>query len=548
MKKIIFFLFLFTNTIYAESKLDSLITRLEEEMLKRKDYDKSKELRILNIKDLLEEKNTTIENKYFLTDKLISEYEYYSFDSTLCYIEKNIKLAHKIDKPYFLQEATLKLAKLLATSGRYKESIDVLNDIDKSNLPEKILKDYYHTYRRCYSELIYFSKVESNKNKYKELFKAYKDSLDYEVSKLDENSLYRLASEEEKMRDGGNIEKALELNNKRLSLVKFGTRDYSTVAYEKSYTNASFFGDGSFEHKKYLILAAISDIQSSVKDNAALTDLAVNLFKEGDVDKAHKYIDFSFEDANFYNSQLRYIQISSILPVISKSYEESSIVQRTKLKRSLIFISILSIILISALFYIFRQFKKLKTARNKLKEVNIQLKDLNDKLSFTNNDLKKLYEKLSDVDRIKEQYIGTFLNLYSDYIDKLDVYRKTVRKYLVTNKINALLELTESKQVVEKELKLFYSNFDKSFLHIYPNFINDFNTLLKEEEKIVVKKGEILNTELRVFALIRLGITNSSKIAKILRYSVNTIYNYRVKMKNNAIDRDNFEKMVKNIS
>jgi len=521
---------------------------LEVEMSKRKVYDDSKESRILNIKNLLKEKNTSLENKYFLTDKLISEYEFYSFDSTLCYIEKNLKISLDLKESYFIQETMLKLAKLLATSGRYKESIDILNDINKSYLSDKLLVEYFLTYRRCYSELSYFSKVESNKKKYGKLLKSYRDSLYYEVSKLDKESLIYLAFLEEKMRDIGDFEKALEINSKRLSLVKFGTRDYSTIAYERSYIDAALYGDGSFRHKKYLILPAISDIKASVKDHAALTDLAINLFKEGNVEKAHKYIDFSFEDANFYNSQLRFIQISSILPIISKSYEESSIIQKAKLENSLIFISVLSLILIVALVYIFSQFKRLRIAQYKLKEANNQLLDLNEKLSFTNDDLKRLYEELSNVGRIKEQYIGTFLNLYSEYIDKLDAYRKTVRKHLITNKINTLLELTESKQIVETELKLFYSNFDKSFLHIYPNFVEDFNALLKEDERIILKKGEILNTELRVFALIRLGITSSSKIAKILRYSVNTIYNYRVKIKNSATDRDDFENMIKNIS
>ena len=185
--------------------------------------------------------------------------------------------------------------------------------------------------------------------------------------------------------------------------------------------------------------------------------------------------------------------------------------------------------------------------REHLKTANLQLKDLNEKLSFTNSDLKRLYEELSAVDTIKEQYIGTFLNLYSEYIDKLNVYRKTVKKYIITNRTKDLLELTKSKKIVEDELKIFYDNFDKSFLHIYPNFIKNLNALLKEDERIVVKE-EILNTELRIYALIRLGITNSAKIAKILRYSVNTIYNYRVKIKNSALNRDEFDELVKRIT
>ena len=236
-----------------------------------------------------------------------------------------------------------------------------------------------------------------------------------------------------------------------------------------------------------------------------------------------------------------------MLPIISKSYETINLRQSNKLKKQLIFISILSLIAIVALFFIFKQYRKIKLGREYLKTANLQLKDLNEKLSFTNSDLKRLYEELSAVDTIKEQYIGTFLNLYSEYIDKLNVYRKTVKKYIITNRTKDLLELTKSKKIVEDELKIFYDNFDKSFLHIYPNFIKNLNALLKEDERIVVKE-EILNTELRIYALIRLGITNSAKIAKILRYSVNTIYNYRVKIKNSALNRDEFDELVKRIT
>lgn len=214
----------------------------------------------------------------------------------------------------------------------------------------------------------------------------------------------------------------------------------------------------------------------------------------------------------------------------------------------LVCISILALFLLATIFLIYKQIQKLSTARKSLKNANKQLKNLNEKLSFTNADLKRLYNELSDSDRIKEHYIGTFLNLYSDYINKLDTYRKMVRKYIISNKTNSLLELTKSKQVIDNELNIFYENFDKSFLHIYPHFVEQLNALLQDDKKIIIKKEEGLNTELRIFALIRLGITNSSKISKILRYSVNTIYNYRVKVKNNAINRNEFENLIKKIS
>lgn len=549
MHKILLYLLLFIaiTSLYSQNELDLLIVDLEKEMALRDAYDQEKESRITNLKTLLSETNITSENQYFITNKLIAEYEYYSFDSTLRYIEENLALAKKMGNDYFIKESTLKLAKLLATSGRYDESIKLLEEINSSNLPEELIREYYIVYKRCYSELRSISRVNSISSKYNQLYLAYKDSLNAQISKLGENSKLYLEVTEQNYRDEPNTKKALEINTKRLALVEKGTREYAMVAFNRSYMSYEIEGN-RLNQKKYLILSAISDIQSSVKDNASMANLAVILFEEGDVERAHRYIDFSFEDAKFYNSKLRFLDISNVLPVISKSYENESLKQSNKLRKQLMFISFLSIILLVALFFIFRQYKKIKLGREHLKTANLQLKDLNEQLSYTNKDLKRLYEELSTVDSIKEQYIGTFLNLYSEYIDKLDVYRKTIRKYIVTNKTNDLLELIKSKNVVDEELKIFYKNFDKSFLHIYPNFIDSFNELLNEDGKIIVKQENTLTVELRIFALIRLGISNSSKIAKILRYSVNTIYNYRVKVKNSAINREEFENMVKKIT
>lgn len=548
MPRILLYILLFaiSTACYSQNGLDSLMIRLELEMNKRGVYDRAKEQKITNLKGLLADTDIKSENKYFLTNKLITEYEYYSFDATLHYIEENLVLAKKIDNDYFIKESTLRLAKLLATSGRYDESIKLLEEINPSKLSQDLIREYYIIYKRCYYELRTISRVKSISAKYDKLYFAYKDSLDVQISKLGENSKLFLEVTEQNYRDVLNTPKALEINAKRLALAKMGTREYAMVTFNRSYM--SFEVDGNrLNQKKFLMLSAISDIQSSVKDNASMANLAVILFEEGDVDRAHKYIDFSFEDAKFYNSKLRYLDISNVLPVISKSYEIESNKQSNKLKKQLLFISFLSAVLMIALFFIFKQFKKIKLGREYLKTANLQLKDLNEKLSFTNSDLKRLYEELSAVDTIKEQYIGTFLNLYSEYIDKLDVYRKTVRKYIVTNETNDLLELIKSKNIVDEELKIFYTNFDKSFLHIYPNFIQSFNLLLQEDERIVVKQEDALTVELRIFALIRLGITNSSKISKILRYSVNTIYNYRVKVRNSAINRETFEDMVKKI-
>ena len=479
VQSILFLIIIFP--IYSQNEIDSLFTKLDNEISKQKTYDNAKELKINNIKNLLSDKNLTPENKYFLINKLISEYEYYSFDSSLHYIEENLAFAEQLGNTHFIKESTLRLAKLLATSGRYDESMSLLKELNPPYLPQDLIREYYTIYKRCYLELRNISRIKSIRARYNTLYFAYKDSLNIQISNLNKSSKLHLEVTEQNFRDVFNTKKALEINAKRLAMSKIGTREYALVAYNRALSSEI---DGNrINQKKFLILSAISDIQSSVKDNASMANLAAIFFEEGDIEKAHDYINFSFEDAKFYNSKLRFLDISNVLPIISKSYETINLRQSNKLKKQLIFISILSLIAIVALFFIFKQYRKIKLGREHLKTANLQLKDLNEKLSFTNSDLKRLYEELSAVDTIKEQYIGTFLNLYSEYIDKLNVYRKTVKKYIITNRTKDLLELTKSKKIVEDELKIFYDNFDKSFLHIYPNFIKNLNALLKEDSK-----------------------------------------------------------------
>lgn len=512
-------------------------------MAMKKTYDAEKILRIENLKNLLKEEKTTLQNKYFIISKIIDEYEKYSFDNALYYIEKSIGIAKAMNNDYLEKESKLKLTKLLVKSGRYKEAIDALHEIDRLYLPEKLLNNYYYNFKEGYSGLSFYTSVKKSKENYSFLYKAYQDSL---MRRLGPDSDESLALMEKDLRDQRKLDQALKINSKRLNQVETGTPIYSLITFERALLYELL--NNTNERKKFLIMSAMSDIQSSVKDNASLTELAMIFLEEGDVDRAHNYIDFSVEDAELYNSRLRYINISNKLSVISKAYEMHSQQQKEELKKMLVCISILALFLLATIFLIYKQIQKLSTARKSLKNANKQLKNLNEKLSFTNADLKRLYNELSDSDRIKEHYIGTFLNLYSDYINKLDTYRKMVRKYIISNKTNSLLELTKSKQVIDNELNIFYENFDKSFLHIYPHFVEQLNALLQDDKKIIIKKEEGLNTELRIFALIRLGITNSSKISKILRYSVNTIYNYRVKVKNNAINRNEFENLIKKIS
>lgn len=503
-------------------------------MDKRKAYDEQKEE---HIRLLLAKASSTdaLNEKYLIFDEVINEYQFYSFDKALDYIERNIEIAKILKNNLFLNKTKLTLSLLLIDSGRYKESIDALNEIKRDSLSHHLVNEYYIAYKEGYSGLSYNTTVKTGKALYSKLYTTYQDSL---YVRLDRNSEESLRLKEKQYRDKRLLDEALKINSQRLKGVKMGSRGFSLITFERSLLYE--LKHDIDKQKEYLILSAISDIEASVKDSASIGALARIMFLEGDIDRAHSYINFSFDDAAFYNSQLRFVNIANSLPMITKAYDERSARQTHKLEKSLIFISILVGFLLIAIYLVIKQVKKVSITRNNLKKVNI-------KLNSSNEDLKRLYKELSEVDRVKEHYIGTFLNLYSEYITKLDVYRKLVRKYVKSNQMNALLELSKSKQFIDEELEIFNKNFDNSFLHLYPDFVKSVNQLLKPEKQITLEVSSKLNNELRILALIKLGITNSSRIAKILRYSVNTIYNYRAAIKSASIDRSNFEEKIKNI-
>jgi len=541
---ILIVLLLFSNLIYCEVVIDSLLIKLESKMEKRLLFDSKKEKKINNYKNIIVDTLLDSKTKFEITKKLIYELEYYSFDKALYYALENLKIAQKINDPQLIADSNIIIAKLLMESGRYKESLDILTSINRKQISSRLLVNYFYSLKEAYSELNYYSSIPKNKEKYFLMHQKYQDSL---AVILPKNSDDFLRLKEKEYRDQRLLDKALKINSQRLKGKKSGTRDFSLITFERSLLYE--LTKNKKKEKKYLILSAISDIEASVKDNASLAKLAMILYEEKKIFKAHQFINFSLDDATFFNSKLRFINISSILPVITEAYEKESALQNKKLTQSLIFSTILVIVLLCTTFYIYSQVKKLSEARVELKKVNTKLKDVNNQLNTSNENLNIINVELLKSDIIKEKYIATFLNLYSDYINKLDIYRKLVKKYVALNRISELQKLTESKQVIDDEMKLFQKNFDESFLHIYPNFIQKFNQLLTDDKRIQVKKGELLNTELRIYALIRLGITNSEQIAKILRYSVSTIYNYRVKLKNNAKkDRDFFEDQVKQIS
>lgn len=541
IKKLLILLLLLLFRLGFAAGNDSLLTALDKEMAKREVYDAAKINRINQLKQYLAAGGLTTPERYSLNGRLVAEFIPYQFAQAVQYLEHNISLAQKTNNLLFLYKAKLQLAELLSSSGNYAESAAVLAQVNRRQVPDELLDYYYYCHTWLNFRLKFYSAYNATRDAYSQRYHAYADSV---MARLPNNGEDYLQIAETRYRDTGENLKSREANLKRLAMAAPGTRAYSRITF---FLAQSYLPDDIGQYKKYLILSALSDIQASVKDNASLTALAVQYFKEGDIERAHRYINFAFDDASFYNSRLRLQSISSVLPLINKAYEKAVQKEKAKLQVTVIIISVLALLLLALFFYIYRQVANLRRARKNLQQANEQLNALNGQLQQAHNELKHLYTELTDTNRIKEYYIGNLLNVCSDYLDKLDTYRKTVKKMIMGRQVAELLEKTKSSELIDEELILFYKNFDAIFLQIYPDFVEQLNALLLPEEQITLKNGELLSTELRIFALIRLGITDSAGIARLLRYSVNTIYNYRVKIKNKALSRDDFETQVMKI-
>lgn len=523
--------------------LDSLLLVLDKNITSCKIYSDKKDIRIRTLKEKLHLNQLSNETTYHLQESLYKEYKSYICDSAIFYLNKNIELAQQINDSYKLNESIIKLSYLLSSSGMYMEAIDVLKMVNKSSLSKEQLMNYFIAYDHVYGELGYYTQNHKIGTHYTLRSKMYKDSI-YQIASPD-SEIY-LSMEETRLRDEGKLQEALAINDKRLSQVTINSPEYAALMYYR----ALIFREQK-EQDNYircLSLSSIADIRSAIKDHASLWMLAQALLDRGDLERAYQYMNFSWTESKFYNARLRAWQSADDLSLIDDTYQLMLRQRNSELKIYILIVSLLSLLLFIALCYIYRQVKHLRTARQNLLKVNTQLENLNKELQKINFSLQTANKDLAESNQIKEVYIARFIKLCSTYVDHLDTYRRMVHKKVLTNQITELLHLTRSNSILEEALNELYENFDSAFLNLFPNFIEQFNSLLQENEQIRPKKNNTLNTELRIFALIRLGITDSSQIAQFLHYSVNTIYNYRAKVKNKArISREDFEEVIANI-
>ncbi|MGL5014384.1 MAG: DUF6377 domain-containing protein [Bacteroidales bacterium] len=534
-------LFILTTTVKA-NRVDSVLTLLDKTISQSGTFVVQRENRIEALRRV-ESLRLSKQESYRVYSSLSDEYRPYVIDSSLYYAVKALEVARTISNAQTEIDAKLQLSLVYNIAGMYKESADLISTIDAHDLSDKQYITYFHTQ----TELNRYLNIYSIKNNltpdYNKLRQANQDSI---LARIDSSSLEFSSIKAERLLDNREYDEAIKLIHRNLESLTPDDRPYAYTAYNMAEVLQK---EGDLENAKYyLAIAAISDIRCAVKENAALYTLALQLYEEGDLERAYKYIIFSLEDALFSNAKLRTIEVLRILPVIDQAYRQESIRSQRLKNISFFIISLLTCILVAILILLQRRKNQLQKAHHLIELSNKTLNELNSALLQNNNEISLFNQRLSKANTLQEEYIARYLKLCSGYIGKIDDYRRTILKQAQTDKREDLLKSLKSKDITERELAEFYQEFDNTFLDLYPDFVDQFNKLLQPEEKIVLKNGELMNTELRIFALVRLGVVESSQIAEFLRYSITTIYNYRTRMRNKALGaRDEFEFQVQKI-
>lgn len=540
-----FLLFFSCHSALAGESLDSLLNVLDKTIKEADTYVQIKENKLHELKKEARKTPPVSVERYHLNNDIYLEYKAYSSDSALHYLNENMLLARQLNDKERELNIQLELSYLLSSIGMYMEAADILNSIDRQTLPSSLLGYYYTCYEHVYFEAgAAQPRYKMFASRYVKLSHAYRDSMQIT---LDPSSATYLWLRETQLREAGKYDEALEFSDRRLAESSFGTPQYALVAYQRFRLFESM--GKKDEHLYYLVLSAISDVRSAIKEQSSLMVLAQELNSKGDLKRAYDYINFSWEISQFYKTRLRSWMNITPLSMINGNYQDIIKQQNRELLIYIACVALLALLLVIALIYIYRQMKALSIAKKGLQEVNERLFSLNEELEEVNRHLRSTNLELSESNLIKEAYIARFFKLCSVYVDRLQAYRKLVNKKLQRGQVAELLKMTHlSNDIVTVEVQELYANFDSAFLHLFPNFVESLNALLLPEEQIVLKPDELLNTELRIFALIRLGIKDSSQIAELLHYSVNTIYNYRSRVKTKArVSRDDFEDLVAKI-
>lgn len=541
-RSLLYILFLLLpTTLSAGSKTQQLRQKLDNLLEQRNAIIDIKNKDINRLKRNLTTSENTLK-RLQTYEQLFEEYYVFQFDSAMTYLNKGIKLAKETQNTYYYNSNTISKAELLSIGGLYNEAIHEIEQVDTTVLDKPQHFEYYfslfriHTYWADFCNDKTYTPIHRLKaQEYLKKAMPFCDETDktYEYY-LGEYAVFVL----------NNPQAARAHYIKAIKQLPQNSRFYAMSCFALS---GSYGNEGNTEkQEEFLLLSSIADIENCTMENFALQNLAMYIFEHNkdELDLAQQYIQTALEDAHFYNNRLRIIEISSKLPVIVSSYQQT-LNQRNKVQMTaIIVISLLLLFLLSAVFYIVKQTKRLSLQQQELQKNNNQLSELNRQQKELNTQLHGLNALLVDTNSKRERLAKLYIDLCAKYIARLKKQQTLVKRKIKANQTTELLSQLSSERLSEEDAATFLSRFDKAFLDLYPDFTEELNSLLLPEGQIQNKSTDELTTEQRIMALIRLGVKESAEIADLLFYSPQTIYNYRSVLKGKAINKETFEEEV----
>ena len=502
-----------------------LLELLDSYIEKRDVYAKQKEEKLKQLKLRLRTADNNAARLAIL-DKIYREYYTYRYDSALVYADRGLALSQRDNDAYFTMLNRINRAAVLSTGGLYSQSEALLNKIGKEGVPPRLRQYYYYTFTWLYNYWESFcDKSEFKDDLHKK--KHHYLKLTVSATSNDNTALHAYLNAELAFMENPLGKNVLSLYTTALMHSPVNSRVHASAAY----CIARYYREiGKTPlYEKYIIEAAISDMVCPLKENLALQEFSTYLYKKDAkyADHAARYIYCSMEDAKFYNNRLRMLEISNILPIIATANQEALAHKERIVRGVLAVVSFMSLVLFAMAIFGYKQNKWLARSRREIRSQNRQLTELNEKLIATNHR--------------RETYMRLFMDISAVYIRKLIEYRKLVSRKIKANQAADLLKTINSYKLAEEEATTFYTRFDRAFIELYPGFVDELNALLMPEAQIELPSPNSLTTEARIYALMRLGVTDSQEIATLLFYSTQTIYNYKSAMRTHAINRDTFD-------
>ena len=526
---VLFILFQGTFNAIASPKTDSLIQTLIHAIDIRDVSVMARLQRIEEIKHRLASLNAaSTEEKFALYNEIYGEYKTFIYDSAFSYAHKLIQSAYLLRDSSKIGYAKVQLGFILVSSGMFKETFDSLAAVPVRYLADSTKVQYYSLMARAYYDLGTYNNDNHYLNYYSRLANQYMDSARSKSHPDSYDFLYLSGLQNLKnMR----LKEAMESLNKVLNTFSLTPQRRAVNCHNLSFIYNSL-GD-SDKAIEYMVYAALADLQVATKETAAMFTLAKLLYELGDIDNAYIFIEQAMDDALYYGARQRKVEIGSLLPVIAAKRLNSSEEKRRLWFTYATIVTVLSVLVFVFVIVIVRQLKKLKAAE-------LRITDANHKLQESNSHLR-------EVIAIKDEYIGYYFNINSEYINKIEELKTSV-DHKLTNKKYDDIKFIVNNIDLKREREALYFNFDKVFLKLFPDFVTQFNSYFDDKDRITLKDNQLLNTELRIFALIRLGISDTEKISKILNYSVNTIYAYKTRVKTKSkVPNEEFERKIMEI-